>query len=229
VAPTCVAAAQPEGRGRYFLRRSGLYGSAGGASRPLLREDQDMPYSSPTRPLSVLVGTLSAAGLLLALAGYSHHAPPRQGSSPVSLPPVHELGSSIIVQVMRSQRTPRGQCPAGSVSLFGSEPNVPRVAVAPGPTVPVATGSTAVPTLPAAPSARPTGVACYLPVGAGLALATVLLTGWPLLPGRASPAAEGVRAARPARTTGAPEWLVHTSRCRTATSARTIAISGQTA
>jgi hypothetical protein len=128
-----------------------------------------MPYSFLTRPLSVLVGTLSAAGLVLALAGCSHHTPPKQGPAPVSLPPTHDLGSSIIVQVMGSRPpTPTGQCPVGSVPLVGLEPNVPRVAVAPGRTVPVGTGGTATPTLPATPtvpSAPPTGAACYLPVG----------------------------------------------------------------
>jgi len=127
---------------------------------------QDMPYPFLSRPLSVLAGALSAAGLVLALTGCSDRTPPKQGPAPVSLPPARDLGSSIIVQVMRGRPpTPTGQCPAGSVALFGLEPNVPRTAVVPGRPVPVGTGSAATPALPTAPSVPPEGVACYLPVG----------------------------------------------------------------
>jgi hypothetical protein len=122
-----------------------------------------MPFQRPTRPRSVLASTLAAAGLVLAVAGCSNVTPLGPDPAPVSLPPARDLGSPIIVQVMRSQPpTPAGECPAGSVSLFGLEPNVPRIAQAP---VQVGTGSTATPTPAATPTAPPVGVACYLPVG----------------------------------------------------------------
>jgi hypothetical protein len=128
-----------------------------------------MPFQRPPRPLSVLASALAAAGLALAVAGCSHITPLGPDPAPVNLPPARDLGSPIIVQVMRSQPpTPTGRCPAGSIALFGSEPNVPRVAVASSLPVQVGTGSTATPTpaaTPAAPPAASAGVACYRPVG----------------------------------------------------------------
>ena len=124
-----------------------------------------MPFQRPTLPLSVLASALAAAGLVLAVAGCSHVAPLGPDPAPVSLPPARDLGSPITVQVMRSQPpTPAGACPADSIALFGSEPNVPRAAVA---QVQVGTGSTATPppTPTATPTAAPAGVACYLRVG----------------------------------------------------------------
>ena len=132
-----------------------------------------MPFQPPPRPLSVLASTLAAVGLMLAAAGCSNITPLGPDPAPVSLPPARDLGSPIIVQVMRSQPpTPTGRCPAGSIALFGSEPNVPRAAVASSRPVQAGTGSTATPTptptpTPAAtPPAPPAGVACYRPVGA---------------------------------------------------------------
>jgi len=128
-----------------------------------------MPFQPPPRPLSVLASTLAAAGLMLAVAGCSHITPLGPDPAPASLPPARDLGSPIIVQAMRSQPpAATGRCPAGSVDLFGLEPNVPRVAVASSRPVPAGTGSTATPTptaTPTAPPAPPAGVACYLPVG----------------------------------------------------------------
>jgi hypothetical protein len=131
-----------------------------------------MPFQRPPRPLSVLAAALVAAGTVLAVAGCSHITPLGPDPSPVSLQPVPDLGSPISVQVMRRQLpTLTGRCPAGSVALFGSEPNVPRIAVR---SVSVGrkglvgggTGSTATtPTSAATPPASPVGVACYLPVG----------------------------------------------------------------
>jgi hypothetical protein len=124
----------------------------------------------PRRPLSVLASTLAAAGLMLAAAGCSHVTPLGPDPAPASLPPARDLGSPISVQVMRPQpATPAGQCPAGSVALFGLQPNVPRagvstsrpVAAGPGSPVPAGTASPATP----APTAPPAGVACYRPVG----------------------------------------------------------------
>ncbi len=120
-----------------------------------------MPCQPPPRPLSVLASALAAAGVVLAVAGCSHITPLGPAPAPVSLPPARDLGSPIVMQVMRSQPpTPTGRCPAGSVALFGSEPNVLRTAV--GPPQPVQ-GSTATPT--ATPAAPPAGAACYLPAG----------------------------------------------------------------
>jgi hypothetical protein len=102
-----------------------------------------MPCQRPPRPLSVLASALAAAGILLAAGGCSHIAPLGPDPSPVSLPPPGPLGSPIIVQVMSSQPpTPTGECPAGSVDLFGSEPNLPRAVYI-----------------------RAQPVACYLPAG----------------------------------------------------------------
>ncbi len=124
-----------------------------------------MPLQRPPGPLSVLVGALAAAGLILAAAGCSNVTPLGPEPSPVSLPPARPLGSPISVQVMRSQPpTPTGQCPAGSVALYGSEPNVPRAAVATSRPVPVGAGSTAA-APPPTPSRPPPGVACYRPAG----------------------------------------------------------------
>jgi hypothetical protein len=125
-----------------------------------------MPFQRPPGPLSVLASALAAACLILAVAGCSGVTPLGPDPSPVSLPPARQLGSPIILRVMRSQPpTPTGGCPAGSVALFGSEPNVLRAAVATSRPVPVGTRSTAAPT-PATPPARPpAGVACYRPAG----------------------------------------------------------------
>jgi hypothetical protein len=119
------------------------------------------------RPRSVLASTLAAAGLMLAVAGCSHITPLGPDPAPASLPPARDLGSPITVQVMRPQpATPAGQCPAGTVALFGSEPDVPRAAVASSRPVQAGTGSTATPApTPTATAAPPAGVACYRPAG----------------------------------------------------------------
>lgn len=125
-----------------------------------------MPCQLPPRPLSALASALAAAGLVLAVAGCSHIPPIGPDPAPVSLPPARDLGSPIIMQIMRSQPpTPTGECPAGSIALFGSEPNVPRAAVASSRPVQAGTGSTATPTPTPTPATPPAGVACYRPVG----------------------------------------------------------------
>jgi hypothetical protein len=127
-----------------------------------------MPCQRPPRPLSVLASALTAAGLMLAAASCTGHVTPLgPDPAPVSLPPARDLGSPIIMRIMRSQPpTPTGRCPAGSVALFGSEPNVPRAAVASQRPVQVGTGSPAAPTpTPATPPAPSAGVACYRPAG----------------------------------------------------------------
>jgi len=151
-----------------------------------------MPYSFLTRPLSVLAGTLSAAVLVLAVAGCGRTTPLERRPAPVSLPPTRALGSSIIVQVMRSRpATAMGRCPAGSVPLVGLEPDVPRAAVAPGRTVPVGTDSTATPSRPAVPSAPPVGVACYLPVGSPVTITAAGVSSITTYPDQPGPATFG--------------------------------------
>jgi hypothetical protein len=135
-----------------------------------------MPCDHPRRPLSLLTTALAAAGVVLAAVSCSNITPLGPDPTPVSLPPARDLGSPIIMQVMRSQPpTPAGRCPADTIALFGSDPSVPRTTVgsAPvGPPVPVpahsqlvqgSQGSKATP--PPASPATPAGVACYLPVG----------------------------------------------------------------
>jgi hypothetical protein len=122
-----------------------------------------MPCQPPRRPLSILASGLAAACVVLAVAGCSNITPLGPDPAPVSLPPARDLGSPIILQIMRSQPpTPAGQCPADSIALFGSEPNVLRAAVASSRPVQAGTGSTTPPTPPATP---PAGVACYRPAG----------------------------------------------------------------
>src|ERR1700722_305816 len=117
------------------------------------------------RPLSILASVLAATGTVLAVAGCSHVAPLGPDPAPVSLPPAHDLGAPISMQIMRSQPpTPAGRCPVRSVLLFGLDPSVPRAAVVSHRPVPAGAGSTATAT-PTAPASPPPGVACYLPVG----------------------------------------------------------------
>ena len=123
-----------------------------------------MPFQPP-RSLSVLASALAAVGLVLAVAG-CNVTPLGQDPAPVSLPPARDLGSPITVQVMRSQPpTPTGRCPASSIDLFGSQPNVLRAAQASSRPVQAGTGSTATPTPATTPATPPAGVACYRPVG----------------------------------------------------------------
>jgi hypothetical protein len=125
-----------------------------------------MPGQPRRRPLSILASALAAACVVLAVVGCSNVTPLGPDPAPVSLPPARDLGSPIIMQIMRSRPpTPTGRCPAGSIALFGSEPNVPRAAVATSRPVQAGTGSTATPTPAATPPAPPVGVACYHPVG----------------------------------------------------------------
>jgi len=123
-----------------------------------------MPFQRLSRLLSVLASALAAAGLVLAVAGCGHITPLGQNPPPVKLPPTRNLGSPIMMQVMRGQPpTPAGRCPAGSVALFGLDPNVARVAIARSSPAQPAQGIPATP-IPT-PATAPAGVACYLPVG----------------------------------------------------------------
>jgi hypothetical protein len=137
-----------------------------------------MPFQPP-RPLSALASALAAVGLL-AVAGCSNIAPLGPDPTPANLPPARDLGSPITMQVMRSESpTPANECPAGSITLFGSDPTVPlqrtvqRVIRAPGPVhIKSLKGSTATPAPPPTPMATPTtpltppqGIACFIRVG----------------------------------------------------------------
>ena len=157
-----------------------------------------MRFQRPTRPLSVLASALAAAGLMLAAAGCSNITPLGPDPAPVSLPPAGDLGSPITMQVMRSQPvTPAGQCPAGSVALFGSEPNVPRV-VSVRVTI---QGSTATPpplATPATPPAPGVGVACYVPVGSPVTVTSAAVSAVTSYPQQTGPAAYGFVVAFPA-------------------------------
>jgi hypothetical protein len=123
-----------------------------------------MPCQPPPHPLAVLASALTAAGLVLAVAGCSHVTPLGPAPAPASLPPARDLGSPISMQLMRGQPpAPAGRCPAGSIALFGSEPNVLRAGVASSRPVPAGTASTTTST--ATPATPPAGLACYRPAG----------------------------------------------------------------
>jgi hypothetical protein len=132
-----------------------------------------MPCQPPPCPLSILASALAAACVVLAVAGCSNITPLGRDPAPVSLPPARDLGSPINMQIMRSQPpTPTGRCPAGSIALFGSEPNVLRAAVASSRPVQAGTGSAAA----ATPTAPPAGVACYRPVGTPVTIASAAVS-----------------------------------------------------
>jgi hypothetical protein len=136
-----------------------------------------MPFQLP-RPLFVLASVLTAAGVVLAVAGCSHVTPLGPDPAPVSLPPARDLGSPIVMQIMRSQLpTPAGQCPAGSITLFGSEPDVPRTSAASPVLAQPVQGGTATPTAASAtPPAPGAGVACYRPVGTPVTITSAALS-----------------------------------------------------
>ena len=163
-----------------------------------------MPFQRPTRPLSVLASALAVAGLMLAAVGCSNITPLGPEPAPASLAPARDLGSPIIMQVMRSQPpTPAGECPAGSVALFGSEPNVPRVARVGSVAVRIQ-GSPATlpplprPTPPATPPAPGAGVACYVPAGRPVTVTSAAVSAVTSYPQQTGPAAYGFVIAFPA-------------------------------
>jgi hypothetical protein len=165
-----------------------------------------MSSQPPLRPLSFLASALAVVGVGLGVVGCSNITPLGARPAPVSLPPARNLGSPITMQIMRSQPpTSTGRCPAGSVALFGSEPDVLRAAV--GPAVPVHSrliqGGTATPTTPtpvmsAAPPALPAGVACYLPVGRPLTISSAAVSSVTTYRNQPGPAFYGFVVAFPA-------------------------------
>jgi hypothetical protein len=172
-----------------------------------------MPFQPP-RPRSVLVSVLTAAGVVLAVAGCSSITPLGPDPAPVSLPPARDLGSPIIVQVMRPRPpTPAGQCPADSVALFGSEPNVPRTAqIGAKPAhAQIIQGSTAHPppaTAPAAPAALPAGVTCYLPAGTPVTITSAAVSSVTTSRHQTGPASYGFVVAFPAADVAALTALI---------------------
>ena len=158
-----------------------------------------MPFQRLTRPLSMLAGVLAAASLMLA-AGCSNVTPLGPDPTPVSLPPTHDLGSPITMQVMRSQpATSAGQCPTDSISLYGLEPNVPRATLASSVADPIQGSTTpSAPVTPATPPAPGTGVACYLPVGSPVTVTSAAITAVTSYPQQTGPAAYGFVVAFPA-------------------------------
>lgn len=163
-----------------------------------------MPFQRPPRPLSALASALAAAGVILTLAGCSHITPLGPDPAPVSLPPPRELGSPIIMQVMRSQLpTPAGQCPAGAVALFGSEPNVLRVAAASSRPVPVGAGSTPTAAAPGGP-----GVACYRPAGTPVTITSAAVSSVTTYPHQPGPTAYGFVVAFPTADAAALTALI---------------------
>jgi hypothetical protein len=157
-----------------------------------------MPFQPP-RPLPLLAGALTAVGVVLAAASCGSITP--LGPDPA---PVSDLASPIFVQVMRSQPpTTGGQCLAGSVALFGSEPNVPRTVPVPVHTQ-LIKGSTAAPAPPPTPAAAPTtppalpaGVACYRPVGTPVTVTSAAVSSVTIYQHQTGPASYGFVVAFP--------------------------------
>ncbi len=134
-----------------------------------LGRTQDMPCQPPRRPLSVLASALAAGVRRARRCRLQQHRPARAG--PCAREPATGTRSGVTdhhANHAQPAPTPAGECPAGSIALFGSEPNVLRAAVAPPCARAAHQGSTATPTptaTPATPPAPPAGVACYRPVG----------------------------------------------------------------
>jgi hypothetical protein len=171
-----------------------------------------MPFQHPPRPWSVLASALAAAGLLLAVASCTGHITPLgPDPAPASLPPARDLGSPITMQIMRSQPpAPTGECPAGSIDLFGFQPNVPRVSIVMSPRpVQVGTGSTATPTAtPATPPAPSAGVACYRPVGTPVTITSAAVSPVTTNRNQPGPASYGFVVAFPAADVAALTALI---------------------
>jgi hypothetical protein len=164
-----------------------------------------MPFQSPSRLLSALASASAAAGIVLAVAGCSQVTPLGPDPPQASLPPPRDLGSPITMQVMRwLPPSTTGRCPADSVALFGSEPNVMRVLSRPVQVrrkVLVGTGSSAFPAPTATPTSPPepqAGVACYLPVGMPITITSAAVSSVTTYEHQTGPASYGFVVAFPA-------------------------------
>jgi len=168
-----------------------------------------MPCQRPHRPLCVLASAL-AAGLVLAVAGCSHITPLGPDPAPVSLPPARDLRSPIIVQVMRwLAPAPAGQCPAGSVALFGSQPGVRRfVAAVPVHVQHAGTIKASTPAPAPAPATPPAGVACYRRAGAPVTVTSAAVSSVTSYRNQPGPAAYGFVVAFPAADVAALTALI---------------------
>lgn len=188
-----------------------------------------MPFPCPPRALSVLASALAAAGLGLAVAGCSQVTPLGPGPAPVHLPAARHLGSPITVQVLRKQApTAAGRCPAGSVDLFGLQPNVPRAAAAQVQQAQPVQGSTASPapaaTLPR-PATPPVGVACYLPVGTPVTVTSAAVSSVTTYRNQPGPAFYGFVVAFPAADVAALTAVAR--RAQDAGDATSISVAGK--
>ena len=184
----------------------------------LSRKVTPIPSQRPPRALSVLAGALAAAGLVLAVAGCSNITPLGPGPTPLSLPPARQLGSPIIMQVMRSQPpTPTGRCPVGSIALFGSDPTVPRATVAarpagspvPVPSLTQGSTTTAAPPTPTTPPGPLVGVACYLPAGRPVTITSAAVSSVSAYQHQQGPASYGFVVAFPTADVAALTALIH--------------------
>jgi hypothetical protein len=111
------------------------------------------------RRSSVLPSLLGAAGIMLALTACSGITPLGPDPGYVSLPAARQLGSPIIVQVMRSQsHPPTSGCPAGSLEVFLTPSMLPHAV-----TTQVRVGSGPVPTPGASTAAPPPGTSTAAP------------------------------------------------------------------
>jgi hypothetical protein len=174
-----------------------------------------MPLPRPSRPLSAplraRVGSLAVAGAVLAVAGCASVAPIGPDSAPASFAPSRQLGSALVLQVMRSQQpTPAGRCPVSSVSLFGLA-LVPRAVTShhrAGPPQLVHThhagaGSrptpTSTPTAATAPATpNPAGVACFQPAGSPVTITSAAVSSVASFRYQAGPVTYGFLVAIPA-------------------------------
>ena len=147
----------------------------------------------------------------------------------MSLPPAHQLGSPISVQVIRSQPpTAAGRCPAGSVDLFGLQPNVPRASVAQAllPRPVQGSTATAAPTATLArPATPPVGVACYLPVGRPVTVTSAAVSSVTTYRNQPGPAAYGFVVAFPTADVAALTAVVR--QAQDAGDATSISVAGK--
>ena len=137
-------------------------------------------------PMTVLASLLAAAGVVLALAGCSGITP--LGPDGIQFPPPRQLGSPIVVQVMRLQApAATGGCLAGWVAFSlpaGGGPHVSTQAVPAGPpqrvttTAPIGSAGMSTPATPLPSPAPPPAPAfnCYRAVGTPVTITTAAVT-----------------------------------------------------
>lgn len=162
----------------------------------------------PTRPMPVLTSVLAAAGLMLAVVGCSGHITPLNANpQPPSMPPPRQLGSPVIVQVMRSQPvTATGGCPAGWAAAVlppGGGPHHVSIAVPVNASAPAASPG---------PLPGPGAGTCYRPVGATVTITTAAVSAVYISrppPGQNGPDTYGFTVAVPAADVAAVTALIN--------------------